>query len=85
MHIRCKECGKRRVVYSAAKLGQREMQAVIRAEEELIFTCGGSLFPTDHPLSDKLVTRQGVQCVSPIETQYYAGTVTPENRLKWHI
>ncbi|XP_041376463.1 uncharacterized protein LOC121388971 isoform X2 [Gigantopelta aegis] len=60
----CAECGKRRVVYSAKRLTR---------EEELVYTCGGTLFPTG-PYTDTLVVRTGVNCASLIETQYYAGS-----------
>jgi hypothetical protein len=44
-----------------------------RVQEELIYTCGSSLFPEGHEFDKKLVVREGLDCNTTIETTYYAG------------
>ncbi|KAH3885705.1 hypothetical protein DPMN_009701 [Dreissena polymorpha] len=42
--ITCRECGKRRLIYSAAKLTTPELSSVTRVDEELVYICGNPLF-----------------------------------------
>ena len=73
MFVSCAECGKRRVVYSKAKLNSKEMGMVSLVEEDLLYVCGNSLFPSSHPRHSEIVTREGINCQAFIETQYYSG------------
>ena len=73
MFVTCRECGNRRVVYSKAQLITREMAALERFEEELLYVCGYTLFPQDYPLCNSIIVKEGINCKSQIETTYYAG------------
>ena len=69
----CSECGKARVVYSPVRLTCGEIASVKRREESVMYSCGSPLFDDDHPLFKYCVVREGLNCETPIETQYYAG------------
>ena len=75
LFVSCAECGKRRIVYSKTKLSTSESHAVVMVEEELLYTCGNTLFPPDHALYTHVVVREGINCRSQIETSYYAGKI----------
>lgn len=76
--ITCKECGKRRVVYSQAKLTTTELRSVTRVEEELVYTCGNPLFYAGQ-FRDKILVKEGLSCSSEIEAAYYAGIILKKN------
>ncbi|XP_038063361.1 uncharacterized protein LOC119734068 [Patiria miniata] len=71
MHVSCRECGKRRLVYSAKKPSSRERDAIIDMEDELSYQCGNSLFPPGHEKHSVHVSRESITCSSQIETAYY--------------
>ena len=71
--ILCCECGKRRVVYSPKKLTVTDMLAIHRLQEELIYTCGDTLFPEGSEYREVVIVREGITCKSAMETTYYAG------------
>lgn len=70
--ITCRECGKRRVVYSSAKLPPAELRSIGRVEEELIYICGDPLFHAGR-YHDTILVKEGIGCNSEIEAAYYAG------------
>ena len=72
----CAECGKRRVVFSPKRLNTEQELALIQVQEDIVYTCGGTLFTTG-PYSDTLVVRTGINCASLIETQYYVAAALP--------
>lgn len=72
-YVVCHDCGKRRVVYSAAKLTREQENAVSRVKEELLFSCGNPLFPGGN-FQDIIIVKEGINCQSPMETTYYSGT-----------
>lgn len=43
--IICKECGKRRVVYSAERLNHDVIREIEKVQDTLIYVCGSTLFP----------------------------------------
>lgn len=72
-YVVCHDCGKRRVVYSAAKLTREQETAVTRVKEELLYSCGNPLFPGG-AYQDIIIVKEGMNCQSPMETTYYSGT-----------
>lgn len=60
------------MVYSSKKLGPAEERALCRLQEELLYSCGGPLFPGGE-FQDSIVAREGMSCQTPIETTYFAG------------
>ncbi len=73
--IKCSECGKYRVIYGRHKLSAAQENLIKRAEEEVFYVCGTSaqeLFPTKKV---PFVLKEGQNCLSVIETTYYAGIV----------
>ena len=51
-----------------------QAKAIARTKEERIYMCGKSLFDLeDHPLYSVVVTRQSINCSSPVESTYYCG------------
>ena len=74
--IRCSECEKPHCIYSAAKLGQKDWQVVKAVKEEGVYTCGSPLFPDSSCYSTTIVVREGLSCVSLMETTYYATNKT---------
>ena len=71
--IACKECDKKRVLYSLKRLSALEKATLKRLDEEIIYTCGSTL-PS---LAEFVVVREGITCSTPIETTYYSGIKTP--------
>ena len=69
----CAECGKRRCIYSKEVLSLPDLRALERVQDDLFYVCGAPLFPEDDPLRDKLIVREGISCMSPIEITYYSG------------
>ena len=59
-------------MHSAAKLTTAEARAVTRVEEELMYVCGNPRFHAGK-YRDKMLVRESLSCVSPIEATYYAG------------
>lgn len=57
-YVVCHDCGKRRVVYSAAKLTREQENAVSRVKEELLFSCGNPLFPGGN-FQDIIIVKEG--------------------------
>ena len=80
--ITCKECRKRRLVYSQAKLTTTELRSVTQVEEELVCTCGNPLFYVGQ-FRDKIVVKEGLSCSSEIEAAYYAGTILKKELLNF--
>lgn len=72
-YVVCHDCGKRRVVYSAAKLTREQENAVSRVKEELLYSCCNPLFPGGN-FQDIIIVKEGISCQSPMETTYYSGT-----------
>ena len=68
----CVECGKRRVVYSKAKLSRCQENAIQRVTEELFYVCGNCLFPGGE-FQDSVLVKEGLSCTTGIETTYYSG------------
>lgn len=50
----------------------KEERILAICQDELIYTCGATLFP-EGIYKEIIVTREGMSCASPIETTYYAG------------
>lgn len=73
--IICTECGKRRCIYCKQRLSREMLICIERLQEELVYSCGGSLLPNGHEFEEVLVIRQGLTCSSPIEITYYGGTL----------
>lgn len=65
-YVVCHDCGKRRVVYSAAKLPREQEKEVIRVKEELLYSCGNPLFPGGN-FQDIIIVKEGISCQSPIQ------------------
>lgn len=72
-YVCCCECEKRRVVYSMKKLSAREQLALARLKEETLYSCGCALFPEGSQYGNVMVVREGITCLSNMETTYYAG------------
>ncbi|KAK6189772.1 hypothetical protein SNE40_001768 [Patella caerulea] len=70
--IICAECGKRRVIFSSRKLERKEIQAILRLQDQVTYTCGSQLFKSG-PYQSTLVVREALTCASTMETAYYAG------------
>ena len=68
--LACVECNKPRCVYSPSLLTPAQKTALVRLKgpEESTFTCGSPIAMEPSPF----VVRQGLQCSSPMETQYYS-------------
>ena len=71
--IKCRDCEKPRVVYAGAQLDAEKLAEVKKAADSLLYTCGSPLFPSGHPLHDKVIMREALSCQSTMETTYYAG------------
>lgn len=71
--ILCGNCGKPRCVYSAATLNQDQRTALDRLQDELLYSCGDSLFPKGDALHSIIIAREVQNCSSPIEIPYYSG------------
>ena len=76
--LHCRECGKRRLYYSAHRLTRNQVISVDRVEEELFYTCGSSLFP-EEPYKDQIVVKEALMCSSTMEVAYYAGRYSKES------
>ena len=72
--IICQECGKRRCIYCDAVLSLTTNLAIERLQDDLIYTCGDSLFREQTvPTAQVVVVRVGVNCLSPVEVTYFSG------------
>ncbi len=49
-----------------------ENLALERAQDDLLYVCGSSVFPEGDPMNDTLLIRQGLACASPIDVLYFA-------------
>ena len=73
--VDCVECNKPRVVYSRMRLSERQKIAFLLSVSEYPYSCGGPIFPPDHPQKDKIMTRPNLCCAMPVEVPYYGGNV----------
>ena len=75
------------MVYSPKRLTRDEEKALVRLQEELLYSCGNVLFPGGQ-FQDSVVVREGLNCNTHIETQYYAGIIKLKiktfNRIKYY-
>ncbi|XP_062607327.1 uncharacterized protein LOC134269120 [Saccostrea cucullata] len=74
--IICCLCGKRRVVYSKERLSRLQITDIEEVQDNLLYTCGSSLFPEGHRCYDNVVVTEGLECATEMETTYYAGITT---------
>ncbi|XP_052761907.1 uncharacterized protein LOC128204534 [Mya arenaria] len=79
----CRECGKRRVVYSAKKLSTDEERSVMRAQEELVYMCGNPLFHAGI-YHNTIIVKEGINCNSMMEAAYYAGKTVQFDNVCFH-
>ena len=73
--IICSLCSKPRCVYCNSKFTKTQSLKLKRRQEENTYNCGESLFAPDDNYYQSIVTRQQLNCSSPMETTYY-GSVT---------
>ena len=71
-YITWHECNHRRCIYSNKLLSVAEKALLKIAKEEILYSCGMQ-FVTSGPLSQLVLVREGVNCQSPTEAQYYSG------------
>ena len=69
--VACVECRKPRVLCAKQKLSRRHELSLATALSEFDYTCGSPLLAPDHPLVDKVMLRENLSCVSPIELPHY--------------
>ena len=62
-----------RVVFSKTKLTNKEEHLIKRIQEEMMYSCGSSLFAETSKLYKSIVVKEGLNCASPMEMQYYSG------------
>ena len=70
--ITCHKCDNRRVVFSKIKLTNKKEHLIIRIQERMLYTCGSNLFAETSKLYKSIVVKEGLNCASPMETQYYS-------------
>ena len=70
--VTCSDCGKRRCLFAAKKLGKEEAETLEQAKEDVDFVCGGSIFVPDHPLASKVGTRLDISCSTDVTSHYFA-------------
>ncbi|GES77742.1 hypothetical protein GLOIN_2v1780244 [Rhizophagus clarus] len=70
-YINCKDCGKRRCVYSDKSLTCKEQEDYQQAMDLYSYSCGAPIFPDDYYLKVVFV-RTRISCDSPIEILYYS-------------
>lgn len=73
--ICCGECLKPRCIYSKAKLTLSEERAVSNLKSSKVYTCGCSLFPPSSKFCDTIVVKQDIECLDPVESQYFTATL----------
>ena len=73
--ICCGECFKPHCIYSKAKLTLSEERAVSNLESSKVYTCGCSLFPPSSKFCDTIVVKQDIECLDPVESQYFTATL----------
>jgi len=66
-------CGKRRVIYCKERLNRQQLDDINEAQDQLMYTCGSTLFPPGHRQHAVVFVREGLECASDMETSYYAG------------
>ena len=71
-YVLCHECIHRRCIYSDKVLSVTEKALLQTAKEEILYSCGMQ-FITTGSLSEIVLVREGINCQSPTETQYYSG------------
>ena len=71
-YIKCHSCSKIRCLYSDTQLTLEETEALQIAKESFDYSCGGPIFPEEHPLATKIWVHIRISCDSPIEWLYYS-------------
>ena len=59
------------MVYAKGKLTLQEKNALTAIDDSRVYTCGSTLFSSSSDFKS-LVVRRNIQCMSPIEAQYYS-------------
>ena len=67
--IACHECDERRVIFSQAKLTNKQEHIIQRIEEEVLYSCVVRLSANISKNYKSFVIKEGVNCKSPIEIQ----------------
>ena len=70
-------------LFSFKRLSVTEELNLIRIQEELLYSCGCSLFP-EGPNRDAVVVKEGITCSSSIETTYYANITRKSDLVCFH-
>jgi hypothetical protein len=73
--VTCIECRKPRVIYSKLKLSERQNVSLALLLSEFDYTCGAPLTPPRHSLHGRVMCRDNLTCIMPIEIPYYGSQV----------
>lgn len=68
----CGECLKPRCVYSIRRLTQEEFQSLAQLKEDVLYVCGGTLFPETSDLSQLCCVEPNINCNSTISVHYFS-------------
>ena len=68
----CSVCDKPRCLFAVKKLTQADAAAITQMKEDVNCVCGGTVIPSDDPLSKKVGTRLDIACTSEVSSHYFA-------------
>jgi len=71
----CVECSKPRVIYSKAKLTERQKTMLALLLSEYEYSCGSPVTPPSHALSGTVFMRLTLTCNDQIEIPYYSADI----------
>lgn len=71
--IECSNCAKPRCIFS--KTPVLKDPEVLRTLQDRQYACGEPLFQVDHPLHSSVVVREGLDCCSHVEFEYYSSSL----------
>ena len=62
-----------RDAFSKTKLTNKQEHLIKRIQEEMLYSCGSSLFAETSQFYKSIVVKEGLNCASRMEMQHYSG------------